>query len=633
MARYRWFFLLLVPVLIFVVWKFPPLLYPKYADKPDERLRPHLKTAPTHPIVFTSRSNASSFEAPAPEGEGFTFPGTIPWEANEGRLRMLDPSGKVFELTHEKVLEDGSTLIDVMSPSVDLEGTSVYFAGRKAPPFPGRWRIYNIDLATGVIRQITGGPDDPGCTFLPPMRYGANGHILSDIDRKRTDYDDVDPTEVGPDEIAFASSRLPDLGRDHARRATQIWIWKKGDAAPHPISANRNNDRWPVQTVSDSLIFSLWSRNREAVTEDLTDIRPVSTGGKFATEPTDHWMAASLTPNGTLFGFAVKTTEHTLRPRPLFNGKIAFMSESETEPGRFRMAQADWGYFELDRGAKSNFEPNRKVGTARLDYAPTQDSEKNDLSLGCPSPCPGGKVLFSAVKRNTPSATYGIHWIEDNWQENTPMQELLFDDPDFADCEPVAVYPRKIALRTNHLEPPLTPRTPPPSLTLADGKEYKGAMGYVENLAILQEIRNPIPWYDVKNNERVDPRVDPLVPPPPNVQSIVFYAAYRDRFDDPVRPRIPGEWKKLAVIPIDPEEGQLDKWVPSDPLMTTVIAGLDAKGKVAKWLSKRDLDRRTFYAYAGDHYSQIRPKGFHYCNGCHTGHTFHSSDVREKTGK
>jgi hypothetical protein len=168
---------------------------------------------------------------------------------------------------------------------------------------------------------------------------------------------------------------------------------------------------------------------------------------------------------------------------------------------------------------------------------------------------------------------------------------------------------------------------------LADGKEYKGPMGYVENLAVLQEIRNPIPWYDVKNNEKVDPRVNPLVPPPPNVEAIAFYAGYRDRFDDPVKPRVIGAWKKLAVIPIDPEEGALDKWVPSDPLMTTVIAGLDNKGKIAKWMSKRDLDQRTFYAYAGDHYSQIRPKGFHYCNGCHTGHTFHSSNVREKLGK
>ncbi len=633
MARNRWVLFFLIPLVIFVIWKTQALFFTKYADKPDTRLRTHCKNLPSHPIVFTSRTNASSFEAPAPEGEGFTFPGNIPWTAKEGRLRLLDTSGNVLELTHGKVLEDGSTLVDVMGPSVNLDGTSVYFAGRKAAPFHGRWRIYNIDLKTGFIRQITGRPEDSGCVALPPMRYGADGKILSDTDRKQTDYDDVDPAEVGPDGIAFASSRLPDLGRDHARRATQIWIWKKGDAAPHPISANRNNDRWPAQTYSDSLIFSLWSRNREAVTEDLSDIRPVSTGGKFATEPTDHWMAASLTPNGTLFGFAVKTTEHTLRPRPLFNGRIAFMSESITEPGHFRIAQADWGYFELDRGDKTKLEPKRKIGTARLDYAPDQDAEKNDLSIGCPSPCPEGKVLFAALKRKTPAATYAIHWMGDNWQENTPVQEVLFDDPQFEDSEPVAVYARSISLKENHLVPAITPKTPPDNLTLADGKEYKGPMGYVENLAVLQEIRNPIPWYDVKNNEKVDPRVNPLVPPPPNVEAIAFYAGYRDRFDDPVKPRVLGAWKKLAVIPIDPEEGALDKWVPSDPLMTTVIAGLDNKGKIAKWMSKRDLDQRTFYAYAGDHYSQIRPKGFHYCNGCHTGHTFHSSNVREKLGK
>src|SRR5205823_6219052 len=122
-------------------------------------LRAFVKSHPPVPVVFTSRTEPIAFEAAAPEGEGFTYPGTIPW---------------------------------------------------------------------GVA--------------LPPMRYAADGSLLSPEDRRRTDYDDVDPTDRGV-ALWFASSRLPDLGLDHTRRATQIWAWPKGEPEPRPMSANRNNDR------------------------------------------------------------------------------------------------------------------------------------------------------------------------------------------------------------------------------------------------------------------------------------------------------------------------------------------------------------------------------------------------------
>ncbi|MBO0698977.1 MAG: hypothetical protein J2P46_11330, partial [Zavarzinella sp.] len=212
---------------------------------PEARdLRPFVHSRPAVPVVFTSRSEPASFQAAAPIAEGFTYPGTVPWAAAEGRLRLLDTDGQVYELTWGRELPDGGTLIDVMSPSVSLDGKRVLFAGRKAPPDPGRWRIYEVGVDGRGLRQLTGGPDDAGCILLPPMRYVADGSVLPPDDRKRLDYDDVDPIDQGLS-IIFASSRLPDLGRDHSRRATQIWVWPNGKAEPRPLSANRNNDRWP----------------------------------------------------------------------------------------------------------------------------------------------------------------------------------------------------------------------------------------------------------------------------------------------------------------------------------------------------------------------------------------------------
>jgi hypothetical protein len=65
----------------------------------------------------------------------------------------------------------------------------------------------------------------------------------------------------------------------------------------------------------------------------------------------------------------------------------------------------------------------------------------------------------------------------------------------------------------------------------------------------------------------------------------------------------------------------------------TVLAGLDAKGKVVRWSGKAmDAKGRvaSWVAYAGDHYSAARPDGYHYCNGCHAGHTFTVLDPRER---
>src|SRR5262249_37720362 len=142
---------------------------------------------------------------------------------------------------------------------------------------------------------------------------------------------------------------------------------------------------------------------------------------------------------------------------------------------------------------------------------------------------------------------------------------------------------------------------------------YTGPAGYIENLAVRPAIRSPIPWHRTAPGERIDPRQRPIVPPPPNVAAIAFYAGHRDRFDDPDRPRIPGAWEKLLVAPLN-RAGELVTWVPSDPLTPIVLAGLDADGKVARWTAtaKETAGRNGIYfALAGDHYSGIRANGYH----------------------
>jgi hypothetical protein len=598
-------------------------------------LQAFVRDKPPAPIVFTSRSDDSSVRAAAPEAEGFAYHGAIPWAAREGRLRLLDVDGQIYELTWGRILPNGNTLIDVMSPSISLDGARVLFAGRLSPPDPGRWRIYELELSTGAILQRTGGHDDDGCILTPPLRYASDGAALPDAERRRIDYDDVDPTDLGGGHFAFASSRLPDLGRGHAVRATQIWLWKPGERSPQPLTANRNNDRWPVLTTGHLVAFSSWSRNREAVVVDRSDIQPVEPGQSYATQPTDNWLAQQMTPSGTHLGYAVKSPEPVWRPRPLFNGRVAFMTPAPEEPGRLRLAQADWGYIRLAPSSLSpgmNI-PNVQVG-AKLFFCPEVDAENRRLSMGCPSPGPDDCVLFAGKVSQPGTGGYGLYAVADDWSRGVEAPRLLFDDPHLEDAEPVAVYARAITLSPHELEAPEAPQKAPASIRLADGQSFSGPAGFLEDLSIRQPNRNTIPWADVSTPDRLQDPKRNVIPPPPNVTSVAIYASYRDRFDDPERLRVPGGWKKLLVTEAVGRDGSLFTWVPHDPAMTLVLAGLDEHGKVAQWSAQADVSAgRIFLAYAGDHYSQVRANGYHHCVGCHSGHSFTSASVRELVKK
>jgi hypothetical protein len=590
---------------------------------------PHPRRNPATAIVFTSRTETASLRPEAPESEPYREPVQVPWAAREGRLRLLDGDGRLHELSWGRRLPDGSTLIDVMSPSVSLDGGRILFAGRKGGA--DRWRIYEIRVDGSGLKQLTGGPDDPGCIAVPPLRFRLDGSRISDQDRRRLDYDDVDPADLGPNGFAFASSRLPDLGRDQSRRATQIWTWEPGAKAPVSVTANRNNDRWPILIAGNQILFSLWSRNREAVTADLAEVKPVSMGGEFATRPTDNWMAAVVMTNAAQFGYAIKSVEPVWRPRPLFNGRIAFMT-APTPGSTIRLAQADWGYIRTSPSSLADGETLPYEGGAQLYFGPDRDAEGRALIAACPSPSPDDSVLFAGSLAGSPPGSFGIYKVSDDWTAGPPAPRRLFDDPDLVDAEPVAVYPRRFLPEPGRQTPPLAEGYDrPEGVKLASGELYTGVMGYLENVAIKTAIRNPIPWHDRSGGVLIDPRANPLVSPPPNVASIAVYAANRDRFDDPDRLRVPGTWEKQMVSPLV-GNNDLNAWIPSDPLRPSVLVGLDERGKVARWIGAASGDRpsRNYFAYAGDHYSGIRPNGYHYCNGCHTGHTFTVLDTKER---
>lgn len=599
-----------------VTWRLWPAAIP-----PDSRLAAYVESLPNLPIVFTSRSEPASLEAAAPEGEVFSWPGQALWQAGEGRLRILSPRGEVRELTWGRELPRGGTLIDVMSPTVSPDASKVIFAGRRAPPDPGHFRLYEVEITGRNLRQLTGLEGDEGCTAVPPLRFGRDGSKLSDEERRSVDYDDVDPVYLPDGRIVFASTRVADLGVGHARRASHLWVMEADGSKKHPITANRNNDRWPFLMQSSYLAFSLWSRNTEAVTKDFKEISRYKMGQEFATAPTDYWLGALIEPTGDRFGSLVKVSEPVWRPRPLFNGRIVYMSDDPQE-NRFRLVQAEPGLLTHVASAISAGQslPRQDLQDFRRE-SPHVDSAGTSWSLATPSPLSPDMLVYSAAPLTpTPSApspsTYGIYSASDHWASGSGLvHQKLFDDPALVDAEPVAVYPRD--LHGNWQDIPAAPGTTTARLDLADGSKFDGPAGNVVNPGLA------IPQTQGIRGQRTDIGEEPLFgPPPPGaIERIRIYVSSRDRFDDPAQPRVPGQWKLLRDLPLD-KQGGINTWVPSG--MPTVLAGINAEGEIARWtMAAKDKlgNQATFFAFAGDHYSGTRAGMHHFCLGCHPGHS------------
>jgi hypothetical protein len=634
-----------------------------WPDGGDPRLAAYVHARPPVPVVFTSRSHPESFRAAAPEGAVYAYPGQRLWQATEGRLRLLTPRGTVHELTWGKPLPDGSTLIDVMSPSVSLDGTKVIFAGRKGPPDHGHFRIYEVGIDGRGLRQLTGGPDDPGCTAVPPLRYRneADGRwlpqtaalsclptpglpvnlaltvltrpsLLADEQRKAVDYDDVDPIYLPAGRIVFVSTRIPDLGRGHARRASHVWMMNADGSNKHPMSANRNNDRWPFLTSSVSLTFSMWSRNTEVIVEGGTDLRPYREGMDCETLPTDLWQAALLAPGDDRFGMLIKPQAPVWRPRPLFNGRIAFMTDfryGDPDPfARLEVVQAPVSLLQAAPSSNPRYRELPKAGNARLLRGPVRDPQDRPLVLATPSPCPDDKVLLAGAVREADwkapePGRWALYLASQDWPsaDGQPVSaeqaqlQLLFDDPDLVDAEPAAVYVRPFTkLPPDPAEPSLRERT----IQLANGRSYAGPAGQLVSGNLYQAPNEDFP------GQHTDAGHKPIFHSPPfgAIDHVRFYASYRDRFDDPLLPRREGGWELILKAPLQHKMDSFDAWLPSG--VPFVLAGFTADGKVASWETKAvDAQGRhgRFYAYAGDHYSSVRPGVHQMCVGCHAGHS------------
>lgn len=566
------------------------------------KLKTYLKRTLPFPIIFTSRSNLTAFDAMPPEDLGVDFPGQGMFQAT-GRLRMLTPAGKVLELTWNRKLPDGDTLVDVLSPSISPDGTRVLFAGRKALPDPGRFRIYEINLNDFSLRPLTGHDADPGCVCLPPMRFDEKRFLLPDAQRLKIDFDDIDPIELADENqtLIFSSSREPDLGRDHSRRSLQIWRWEKNTSAPLPMSANRNADRYPWQLSSNFIAFSMWSRNREVVSSERNNIQYHSSSASSISEPTNNWMTMFLHPQGEQFGLLAKAPFSMVRTRALEDGRLVFMASSKENPSFIRVGICLSGWVGDSPSARPVNVPAVSSDTRAI-FFPDKDQHGNPLRFTTPTPYPDNQILL-AMSNQESAGSIGLA-LAGAKDIDKDIPQIIFDDPEFVDAEPVVVLPRKIK--------------PTGKTSKVEKTEFLGGQkeGLVLATALNYSAMAALP------GQITDSGAGPIFNPPPQglIQELRIFASERDRFDHPEITRVQGKLHLLSTFKVKSETAS--GLVPSG--QPTVLAGFDAQGKVAQWKSEaKDSQGRqnSTLGFAGDHYSLIGAGKKHFCVGCHPGHS------------
>jgi hypothetical protein len=425
-----------------------------------------------------------------------------------------------------------------------------------------------------------------------------------------------------------------------------------------PITANRNNDRWPHIHPNNFLSFTSWSRNREVIAPDGRNLVPYEPAMASLTSPTNNWNILGL---HEVMTFVFKPDFPVWRAKTLFNeymvamtalpkwshvggitavnSQVAFPAglpwpyfishrdewQPEDYSTRFRIVQMKGNLIAIAPSALPAFQPLPRQEPFKICIGPEKDHSEQPLSLATPNACPPAHIVAAGAVPNAHGEfkDYGLYLMMDDWSSSTgeavsPEKadlKLLFNDPHFVDAEPVAVYSRKSGDFPQ--TPPFQRAHPPTSLSLASGEDYKGPMGFVGNIDLVTTLNTRA------QGGKTDVGEGPLFAGPPVglIREIHFYAAHRDRFDDTVIPRIHGDWELLMKVPIV-NEREFQTWLPVGA--PTVLVGVDENGNVASWTSKATDSqgaKAKVYAFAGDHYSGLRGGQSQHCIGCHPGHS------------
>ncbi len=320
------------------------------------------------PLVVTQLPAGTDAERQGPRAQGMR-----PADYGDGaRLVLVRPDGSV------KPLAEGFQ--SACDPEVSFDGKRVLCAGKHAAADP--WNIFEIDLTSGQVRQIT---RDLGDCRRPI--YLSSFYTI---------------TENEPwDQIGFVSTGAGQRDEFGGAPATSLYTCKLDGSFAHRITYNLSSDDSAAIMPDGQLLYASWHR---ATFED-------GLAGRIGLESmnTDGSDRAPFVPRG-------RRIQHM--PCLTMDGRAVFV-EADALPwdGAGRLAS---------------------VGLRRPLHSYEPIAVPDELLFHSPAALPGGRILVSARPADG-SGTHGVFCLDLTSKTLAPV----FDDPKFHDIQAKPVCVRR----------------------------------------------------------------------------------------------------------------------------------------------------------------------------------------------
>ncbi len=535
--------------------------------------------------------------------------------AAPGRLRIRHPDGSL------ETLIDGAQptaasghLVDVNSPSVSWDGTSIVFAGLPQGSHPaqpgvsvGAWRLYRIQADGSGLSQLT-------FTDIDADYSQFNGNPAP------WNYDDFDPVWLPDGRIVFASTRWPSFAQYSGVRTSNLWVLDPDTGAMHRITSERNGaDRPAVDPLTGRIVFSRWWRNFRPAVHDMSTILHDGFPGPGYQQHeglTMHnstqvggpnnlvrntWQLASIGTDGSgLVMFTGRLRRDV--DNHIYGG--AFAADGSYYANFFPMANmteaAGFGGIRHYPRGPAPWSAVDGITTMTLDYVnpnPPSFGVFHGHYAGEPLPLPDGRLVYSRAP--------------DHLQD----YDLWLRSADGQSSQPLLVIPERSLLRAQLL----APRPPPPVLPdiYRDDPEHAPHPHFLPPPAGMTPGRDGHFVFDALNvyfNAPVD--VDIVsAPPVGSAASIRFYADHQRTGSGSFPTQ---DWPiVLDERPISPA-GRIVQ--PHAPAFLPVFEQLRGSPAAGYRVPETGFPGRDGAAHvAGMNYS--RAGSVERCVGCHAGHT------------
>ena len=395
--------------------------------------------------------------------------------------------------TETPLLADKLPQAGVIHPDLSYDGKRVLFAAADhSAARKGNMRgyfIYELDLQTRELRQVTGTPSDP--------MEGRDG-------KQTVLIEDFDPCYLSDGGFAFISTRSQQYGRCHGGRYVPSYTLHRGEldgSRIRPLSFNESNEWGPSVLHDGSIVYTRWDyvNRHDVLFQSLWIIHPDGT-------QTAHYYGNN-SPAPCLIGQTqpIPNSFKSVATAAAHHGQtLGTIIVIDPDRGQDHGEPLVWVTPEL-----SFPESSVPKGIVKAAMPPSEDGAPGGRAA---TPWPISEDLFLCTYQH--GKQYAVYLVD-----TLGGRELIYQDAKVSCFDPIPLRPRP---------------TPPVLVSSIVGKEHdKTGVFYVED---VYQSSHPIPPGSIKAM-----RINQIIPQPTSSAPI------RSRADNEIVK------KTLGTVPVNPD--------------------------------------------------------------------------------